>query len=101
MVIDVTFGYKAYNGQPLFLDQECIEVRDREIKRIKAQLVPHKVNLQHIRITCTLSLLCTCTFVCSNNYTVSQVTSSPCTYMCFHTVSMLGAGHTYGALSIV
>ena len=42
--MDVMFGYKAYNGPPHFLDQECIEVRDGEIKRIKAQLVPHKVN---------------------------------------------------------
>ena len=73
MLMNVMFGYIAYNGPPLFLDQECIEVRDGEIKRIKAQLVPQTVNLQHIRITCTLSLLCTCTFVCSNNnYTVKS-----------------------------
>ena len=69
MLTDIMFWYKAYNGPPLFLHQECIEVRDGEIKRIKAQLLPQKVNSNltystYVLYTCTLSL-CMCTFVCS------------------------------------
>ena len=60
MFMDVMFWYKAYNGPPLFLDQECIEVRDGEIKRIKAQLVPHKVNSNLTYSTYVLHVYCPC-----------------------------------------
>lgn len=60
MLVNDMFGYKAYTGPPLFFNQECIEVRDGEIKRIKAQLVPHKVNLNLTYSTYILHVHCPC-----------------------------------------
>ena len=97
MLMDIMFRYKTYNGQPLFLNQKCIEVRDGEIKRIKAQLVPHKVNSNLTYSTYILHVYCPCAHALLHVLIImlySQVTSNLCTCMYFHPVSMLGFSMT-------